>query len=158
MLALTEATHRWAEDQWLVHCGAAAGADGAADDGSAVGLDEMSVASAAPLFLEAKVKIDNSDKLKPSSFAYAAPLQVTSVRVGHIKLQATEAQLAALMSLTAHGADFKLWSSYGIIREQVVGKEGRAPSRLLWKAAARAVTAALAKGGKVKTSNLAQVC
>ena len=41
-----------------------------------------------------------------------------------LKLQATEAQLAALMSLTAHGADFKLWSSYGIIREQVVGKEG----------------------------------
>ena len=114
---------------------------------------------ASDAFMRAVIKKDLSSKAKPSAFEYEEPIQITQVTIGKATVQATEAQLAAIMSLSAHASAFKLWSSYGVVRELhelprkiVVAQHGR----MLWRTAFRAVASALHKEA-VSTGNMAKI-
>jgi hypothetical protein len=144
MNGLTKETSSWPTESWFLAI--------VARDGSAEGGDAYAVSASIVKDLDKDV----------DRFTYERPIQVQRVTIGAVQLQATEAQLAALLSLSTHGADYKLWSSYGIVRGllglpntsgDTETAEGR---RALWKASVRAVIASVSKVS-LKTSNLAQV-
>ena len=115
--------------------------------------------------LSATVTMDSTHSDEPGKFDYERPLQITSCHVGVLSVQATEMQLASFMSITTHLSEYKLWSSFQIMRQvmqlpSATGAAGddekSARARLLWRVACRAVTYSLDKA-KVKTSNLTQI-
>lgn len=107
--------------------------------------------------LSAAVKMDSSHKDDPSKFDYECPFQITSCHMGQLSLQATEMQLASLMSLTTHVSEYKLWASYQIMRQLMqLPQSGSIPPKSRWRAASRAVALSLNKA-KVKTANMAEI-
>ena len=77
-------------------------------------------------------------KSDASQFDYEAPINRKSIELYKCVLNATEGQLAALMSLSTHAASYKLWASYGIMRQLLEVGDSPPPS-LRWKAAIKAV-------------------
>ena len=107
--------------------------------------------------LSAAVKMDSSHKDDPSKFDYERPFQITSCHMGQLSLQATEMQLASLMSLTTHLSEYKLWASYQIMRQLMqLPQSGSIAPKRRWRAASRAVAYSLNKA-KVKTANVAEI-
>ena len=108
-----------------------------------------------PISLVARLSTSTAAK-HAATFDYEAPLQVTSVELAELRVTANEAQLASLLSISAAGLDYKLWSQYALIRppdgscRPGPSYEGRAAARELWRCAGLATIHALAhakKGG-----------
>ena len=175
MQSLINQTATWPDSRWLMVCSprpveedeaerlAEEKAAAAAEGGHAVS-DSAARRSPSPetikrrrACMSALVKMDNTGRSKPERFEYKEPIQKVGVRIGTVSVRATEAQLAALLSLSTHASQYKLWSAYGRVRNALrlpVG--GGGSPRMLWRAAGRAVTASLNKG-KLNTSNLTQI-
>ena len=144
MDALAKESRNWPQSEWFVIC-----APEVKPGGSKL-ID--------PAFCRIKVRQDNKSKSTPSKFKYEQPVQVTSVSIGKASIQASEAQLAALLSIPAHGSNYKLWAAYGVAHNTMgLPKDGtKIPPRLLWKAAARAVISSLHKE-KLGAGNIAAI-
>ena len=73
---------------------------------------------------------------------YDRPLKFQKITLGRCSISASEAQLAALMGLSAHASAYKLWYNYAIARQRLelpTPLTSPVPANRVWRAAKNAV-------------------
>ena len=113
------------------------------------------VAGEAPACVRASIHTIVANKAEPEKFDYETPLKLTRMAIGRIAIHASEAQMAALLSMSTLSADFKLWASY-VGAKRRLGLPRQPSARQLWKAAEMAVNSSL-HGIVVKGPNIISV-
>ena len=93
----------------------------------------------------------------PDKFDYEGPISVARASLGHVGVQASELQLAALLSLQSFKADYHLWATYALRASPVKAEHpsvaGGEAARAHWRLAKDAVMAVLNKG-KIHAGNI----
>lgn len=130
MQALTEKTAKWSNDRWFF---CLATTEASTDDGK-------------PAAVTALVSTDLVGKANADHFSYEKPIAKQCIEIFDCELHASESQFAALMSLSTHAAEYKLWSNHVIMRQLLAVPAEGVPPRLRWKAATRAVQNSIKKG------------
>ena len=117
MKQFADATSGWAPDEWLLVC--LPKPEAAPCTKAHASASTASAAAAAVAPLSATIVMDQRHKAAPETFEYSRPLQSISIRAGVVAAYASQSQLAALVSISAHMSNFKLWSHYALSKKSL---------------------------------------
>jgi len=102
-----------------------------------------------------KGKLHSIEPKKAESFSFNVPLQVAVLHISSFDIQATDMQLAALVTVPTRQWHYRMWSKYASLRQELPEyhsamsvREKKALSKKRWRIAGRAILQAMQGGNE----------